>query len=276
MTEHDQPKCAVSSKQPHPATHGHLCRGHLEQIGTWLREIEDESAILDASPSMAQRIGSSGGTLASERTPLRLEVVAFSDVRTRRWTMSTEPRPAPAPPKGIGPWCLLCEHETCTAWRAGRRRDLYDDEQDAGSDKVMSVHEVLAYWAGLVREGRRLTPPARITISGERKLLSRHLDWCARQSWITGMRDEIHELHDRLQGANGTLDTPVGTCTTLYEGNECGGRIRNHEIDHADGRPEPAFRCERCRRVWTGTQAVRLRDQLWRDEEAKKAERKGA
>lgn len=263
--------CVIGSK-PHAATHGLLCDNHLQRLGATLRDIEDEAVHLSAVPSMQQASGSRGGSLGSERAPARIEVLAVLDPRTRRWQRADFAKhPLPAP-KSFGPWCLFCDHETCTDWRAGRQRDLHDDEHDAGSDRLMSVLRVLHSWARVVREDRELTAPARITITGERDLLTRQLLWIAEQPWADETYSDLKALLASLQRFNGTLEVSVGKCDSLQpSGFLCTGKVWHIEIKHADGPDEPGFRCDTCRRVWTGTEAVRKRHAMWLDEQERKA-----
>lgn len=261
-------QCVVCSKESH---HGYLCGGHFTGLGSTLRQIEEEACHLDARPSMAVPLDGGHHGLASEQSPVRLNILVFRDPRTKLWVRDETPRPDLPSPKMIGPWCLFCDHDTCTTWRAGRQRDQHDDEYDAGSEGLVSILGILSGWAQIVREERALSTPDRVTISGERDVLTRHLDWIAGQPWVDEMFAEVKKLAAQIKRANGTADLPVGKCTTLYDGYECGGTIRNVEIDHHDGAIEPGFKCNRCRRVWTGTEAVRLRNALWVEEQQKAA-----
>lgn len=267
-------QCVVHSK-PAEARHGLLCTAHFDRLADMLREIEDEAAMLSAVPSMAIRTGSGGGSLASERAPARLDVLAFRDPQTRRWTRSvTAKHPLPAP-KAFGPWCLFCEHESCVDWRAGRRRDLHDDEHDAGSERLLSILGVLNGWARIVREERDLAPPERVTITGERHTLTRHLDWLSAQPYIDEAYADIRTLVESLKSLNGTVDEkPAGTCFLFTEdGGVCGGRIWRKAEERTvwralrdrcvrDPRPielrDGPAHCERCGHEWDGADLDRL------------------
>lgn len=257
----DETARCVIGDGAHRADIGYLCNGHFSKLADTLRDIEDEAVHLDARPSMAIRTGSGKGSPASERSPARLDVLAFLHPQTRRWTRDPEPRYVPAAPKGFGPWCLFCEHETCTAWRAGRLRDLHDDEADAGSDRLMSALGVLHGWARVIREDRGLTPPDRLTLTGERDTLTRHLEWCAEQPFIDEMYTELRELRAALQLLNGTEDEkPVGRCYLPAEDGPCGGPIW---LDMAAGHAH----CGRCKQTWDGQQLA------WLDWELQMAKR---
>jgi hypothetical protein len=263
--------CVVHHK-PIDADHGYLCTGHFTHLSAMLRDIEDQAAILDLRPSMAQPTGSGGGSLASERAPLRLAALAFLDPQTRRWVPSMEAKAELPAPKAIGPWCLFCQHDTCTAWRAGRQRDQHDDEHDAGSARLMSILGVLHGWARVVREERDLTAPDKVTITSERDTLSRHLDWLAGEPFIDEMYGELNELVQSLKSINHTEDErPAGTCFLLDGTDVCGGRIWRREearpvwrvgadrctwelVKAADG---PAY-CEKCGKHWDGVDLDRL------------------
>lgn len=255
MTDYETGRCVIGAK-PHSAEIGYLCRHHLDRLATMLREIEDEATHLDARPSMAMRTGGGRGSLASERAPARLDVLAFLDPQTRQWTRDEQPRYTPPAPKAYGPWCLFCNHETCVAWRTGRPRDLHDDEADAGSDRLMSTLGVLNGWARVIREDRDLEPPERVTITGERDTLSRHLEWCAAQPFIDEMYAELRQLRAALKSLNGNEDDkPVGRCYLPTDDGECGGPIW---IDDVAGHAH----CGKCGQTWDGNQLYRLQFEL--------------
>lgn len=263
--------CVVCTK-PREAHIGLLCTAHHQRLAEILRAVEEEAILLDSRPSMAQRPGFGGGGLASEKVPALLSVIAYRDRRTKRWEPETEPSYIPPPPKSIGPWCLLCDHETCTAWRAGRRRDLHDDEHDAGSAALASVLEEIHNWARLTREERGLSAPPTVTVTGERDLLSRQLDWVAEQPWVDEMFNDMRKILGQLQEANKTKpERPAGSCFLLTETGVCGGKIWRREtqqqawraladrcvaesVKTADG---PAY-CDTCGQEWDGADLDRL------------------
>lgn len=248
--------CVINHSKPVEARHGLMCTPHFDRLSAMLRDVEEQAAILSAAPSMEIRIGSGSGSLASELAPARIDVLAFNDPQTRRWTRDDVSRhPLPAP-KRFGPWCLFCDHDTCTDWRAGRRRDLHDDEHDAGSDRLMSILGVLNGWAHLVREERNLTPPRHVTVSGERDTLTRHLDWLAGQPFIDDAYAEIRELAATLKVLNGTQDDkPVGRCYLPKDVGICNGPIW---VDDAAGHAH----CGRCAQTWDGPQLALLKHEM--------------
>lgn len=110
-------RCAICDKQ---AADGLLvCEGHYRRLGQMLADLEDEAAILSAAPSMQQRYDSGGSSLASERSPARLDVLVHTDPR-----------------RGTG------------------RSETDDDAHAAGN--TLSILGVLHSWARLVREERGL------------------------------------------------------------------------------------------------------------------------
>lgn len=265
-------RCVMCST-PREAPRGYLCNSHFDRLAQMLRDVESEACFLDARPSLAIRTGSGKGSLPSERAPARLDVLAFRDPQTRRWTRDDVARhPLPAP-KAFGPWCLFCDHATCTDWRAGRRRDLHDDEHDAGSDRLMSILGVLNGWARVVREDRDLADPERVTITGERDLLTRHLDWIAAQPFVDEAFAEIRDLVEGLKALNSTQDDrPAGSCFLFDEnGALCSGRIWRRESrrvvwrvaeDRCERQPVevndgPAY-CDKCGKEWDGADLDRL------------------
>lgn len=234
MTE-AHPLCLIGERQ-HEAHDGTmLCRAHFEKLGTILREIENEAALLDAVPSLAISHERSGGTLASEKAPARLDVLVLTDRR-----------------RGQIHWAAA-------------------DFDELALDDTPSVLEVLGTWARLVREERALSiPKGPATVTAERDTLTRQLFWVAQQPWIDEFYADVTTLLRVLKRTNGTLDLPVGDCGTFYGAEQCDGKVW-HATLKRDGEPdEPGFRCSTCRRVWTGTEAVRKRDDMWRDEQARK------
>ena len=249
--------CLVCTK-PRTADVGYLCHNHLERLAAMLRDVEDQAAMLTAVPSMQIRTGSGGGSLKSERAPARLDVLAFRDPQTKRWTRDEFARHPLPQPKAFGPWCLLCDHASCTDWRAGRRRDLHDDEHDAGSDRLMSVVGVLNGWARIVREERSLETPQRVVVTTERDTLSRHLGWLAAQPFIDEMYGEVKQLVASLKDLNGTADDkPAGRCYLPNETGICHGPIW---LDTAMGHAH----CGRCQQTWDGSQLAMLAFELER------------
>jgi hypothetical protein len=301
MTADPRPEqhCVIGDREHHSAHDGLLvCRNHLDELGRFLREIEDEAAVLEVAPSLAISYERSSGGLASEQAPVRLDVVAYTDPRTNLVPATDLQRQriehvdhcdggcrGRCRARAIGPFCLFCDHDSCKAWRAGRRRDLHDDEQDARSDQVLSALAVLHAWADNVRDDRKLTRPEHVTLSGERNLLTRQLvDWVARQYYVADFYDELQRLTRSLKRANNTVEVHAGTCDTLRpDGELCGGKVW-HVLVKPDGKvvrggrmpgpdDEPGFRCATCRRVWTGTEAVRKRHDMWLDEQKRKTEK---
>jgi hypothetical protein len=217
VNEHER-ACVVHSK-PTEARHGLLCVAHFDRLADMLRQIEEEAAILSAVPSMAIRTGSGGGSLASERAPARLDVLVHLDNR-----------------RGTG------------------KSETEDDELAAG--KTLPVLDVLHSWARVVREERGLTSRAAVTISGERDVLTRALDWIAEQPWVDEMFNEVRQLAGQLKAANGTQDEkPVGRCYLPNETGVCDGPIW---VDPAMGHAH----CGRCQATWTGAQLLLLKEQM--------------
>jgi hypothetical protein len=218
VSEEHQRACVVHSK-PAEARHGLLCIAHFDRLADMLREIEEESAILSAVPSMAIRNGSGGGSLASTRAPARLDVLVHLDSR-----------------RGTG------------------RSETDDDQHAAG--QTLPILDVLHSWARVVREERGFADRAAITISGERDILTRALDWIAEQPWVDEMFGEVRQLVGQLKAANGTQDEkPVGRCYLPSDTGVCDGPIW---VDDVMGHAH----CGRCRETWTGAQLLLLKEQM--------------
>jgi len=71
--------CVLCTKRQ--ASRGLTCDPCLDRLAQQLHDIEREATILSAAPSLARPNGTRGGTLASERAPARLEVLALTDPR---------------------------------------------------------------------------------------------------------------------------------------------------------------------------------------------------
>jgi hypothetical protein len=212
-----------------------------------LREIEDETAILEAVPSMQIRTGSGGGSLASQRSPAVLDAIVALDPR-----------------RGTG--------------RIG-----WDDADPWGIDDTASVLETLHSRARTVREDLEREAPQRVTVMSERALLTDELPWIAAQPWIDEMFNEMRDLLKQLKRTNKTqADRPVGRCHLPRFESTCGGTIWQREQDRMLWRVQgdrcvrvkirvsdgPAF-CERCRAQWDDPKEL---DRLHLIEEQRQAE----
>lgn len=226
--EQPAPICTASGCDRPQGASMTICEPDARRLGDWVAQLQSEYELLSADPSMQAREPGSGGggTLASQRSPARLDVLTLTDFRTVMGAATDGTSYGTAAPKAIGPWCLFCNHDTCTSWRAGRRRDMYDDE--AGSHRALSALGILHGWAQQVREGRDLAEPVThvaacqfpcmhrscllgrgrpvpvpLTVARERKLLAAHLDWILGQDWAGSFFDEIRGLWQLLRRANG-------------------------------------------------------------------------
>lgn len=222
---------------------GHSCRGHFERLGTMLREVEDQAAILSAAPSMQQRSGPGGGAPAFTRAPARLDVLVHNDRRS-----------VPAGERPPGPACATCWHGSCIDIRA------WIDAYDARATDQLSILDVLHSWARLVREERALSEPDEVTVMSERAVLTRWLEWIVEQDWIDEAYADIRNLLAQLKGVNGTAELrpkSVGLCPTLLEDGECGGRLWPDE-----GRGEVT--CGHCGRIFDRGELRHLGEMLIR------------
>ena len=265
-------KHPVTDKRGEPIS-GRLCEHHFDTLGRILRDIEREAAPtqvtesdrlltnLELAPSMQIDWNSSGGALASELSPVRLNALVHRDTR-----------------HGLGDW----EDE--------------DDRHAAGH--AVSVLVVLHAWADQVRRDHHLTRPtvtvrlgwlharrgpvcghpcghdtcgtwvtdtitAQPTITGERNLLTRQLDWIAGQPWVGDMYADLRQLRDQLRRANGTNpDDPLpGRCPNLIDGRECNGPLWPVKPLHTSGQvwtggAPSAIRCSACTQRWEGPSAL--------------------
>jgi hypothetical protein len=250
--------CAVPGRT-HQADIGiGLCTKHFDDLADWLHDVEREHAALDATPSLAANWGSSrGGTLASHTTPARINPLVHNDPR---------------------------------------RVPLAELTGPAGADDTLSAFDVLHTWAEEIRTGRSITRPGRwtvdripgrygpfhdqcahvscgllawrhyvtdpLTVTTERQLLSRHLEWAATQPWIGALWAQVRALRAQLQAVNGTGNLRVGSCP------QCSGRLSIIEPRYSSGPAvgadhQWAAECDQnVLHRWEGKQLIRLRLEL--------------
>jgi hypothetical protein len=268
-------RCAAGG-QPHHVTDGQgkpisglLCEHHFDALARILRDIEREAALsqvtesgqrlpnLDPVPSMQIRWDRSGGSLASQQAPARLDVLVHTDHRhgTGKSEDDDDLRAA-----GLTASVLVVLH----AWADHVRREHH---------LTRATTTVRLGWARSPRGpvcprpcrhdtcGRWITDtiPAAPTITGERNLLTRQLPWIARQDWVGDMYRDLRQLRDQLRRANGTApDDPLpGRCPNMINGRECGGPLWPVKPKHTSGQAwtgstPSSVRCSACRQRWEG------------------------
>lgn len=187
LTEPEQHLCVIGNK-PHPAEVGNLCRGHYGRLSDTIRDIETQTLELSAVPSMAV-VSGRGGSLASHRSPARIDVLTLTDRRRNA--------------AGLG-----------ADWDHTR----YDDTPE--------VLDTLGSWARMVREERGFTMTGHATVVSESETLTRNLDWLAEQQWVDEMFDDLRKLLTILKRVNGDPDDkPAGRCYLPQADGVCGGAI---------------------------------------------------
>lgn len=222
--------CVICTSKPREASHGYLCGGHFQRLAETLRSIEDEAAIMSAVPSFQQNTGNGSGTPAFTRAPVRLNVLVHNDPRSRQ--AGTRPP---------GPACPSCWHDTCTDIRA------WLDAYDAQATDILAVLDVIGSWARVVRDERKLTAEGRATVTTERAVLTRHLDWVAEQPWCDEMYGDVRTLLAQLRQVNGTgSDKPYCDCPVINGTQPCPGSVWVHD------EPQPVWRRypDRCSQTW--------------------------
>lgn len=283
----DPTQSCVIAGRPHTAHHGLLCDNHLQALTRILSDIEDEALRLAVTPSLAVSYdGGGGGTLASQRSPIRLDARVLRDRRRGtgiiRGTDDLDESawdPTPSVLETLHAWERLVRAErhlpmltvTVILGRAPGRKTI------GPTCPRLCGHDTCGPW---ITDSH--SAPA--TVTGARKLLSRQLDWVARQPWVDDMFDELTDLLAAMKRVNSTIDVHVGICESLQpNGTLCDGKVW-HVLVKPDGKiaggdqapgphDEPGFRCGSCRRVWTGTDAVRKRNDMWLDEQTRKTEK---
>lgn len=266
-------RCALPgcSKRPDPGLL--VCEPHHRTLGQTIADIEDLYATLDLRPA---QVGNDTGRHSSGGTspaPARVAVLALTDPRTTLYAPTAE-----------GPACTTCRHTSCAA----RRARPADDERAAGATRLVSVVGVLHEWATRVRTERGITPPARYvaerypwapagpfcepwcdhwtcteiawrrlvpvtpTVSAERAVLARNLDWICAQPWVPVLWTEIRDVWSQLREAHGQhRPRPACKCPVPSDqhGRPCGGNVWAGD--------RQAY-CDRCDTRWTGTDFLRL------------------
>lgn len=183
---------------------GRLCVKHLDQLGGWLRDVEDEDGLFEVAPSLSAALGDHGsGTPAFERVPVRLDAVVLTDPRHG------------------------------TGWA--------ESEEERRLGQLTPPIVVLTRWAQKVRDGRQLTGVWPPNVPEARRMLTRHLDWCAGQPWIDRMFRQVRDLRNALVRLNGGVeDKPLpGVCpaTDGEAGEDCGGPLWPSAPRHTSGAP---------------------------------------
>lgn len=279
------PTCVIGTGL-HPADHGLLCDDHFQILSRTLRDIEDEALRLAVTPSLAVSYeGGSGSALASQRSPVRIEARVLLD--RRRGTGVTRTRdldetawdPTPSVLEALHAWERLvrAEHHL-TAPSVTVILDRAPGRTTIGPVcGRLCGHDTCGPW---ITDSH----PAPATLTAARDLLSRQLTWIARQPWVDDMYTELTDLLAAMCRVNSTQDVAVGVCESLQpDGSLCDGKVWHVLVkpdgkitrgdQHAGPDDEPGFRCGKCRRVWTGTDAVRKRDDMWRTEQTKSTEK---
>lgn len=206
-----------------------ICVSHLQELNTYLRDVEEEAAHLDACPSAEMRLDEAAATLASQQSPVRLTAVAADDPR----------RGTPA----LSPW----SHDDYLAY-----------------DETLSVYDTVHQWAQRVRNERDLRAPARLTVVTERQLLTAHLEWIATRVWVRPLYLRVRKLREQLKATNGTSDPkPLpGRCPLPGPDGICGGPLWDvkplHTAGDWDGPGPTAVECASCLERWEGPQQLAL------------------
>lgn len=214
-----------------PRLHGYVCGGHFQRASDMLREIEEETALISAVPSMQMHSGP-GGSLASHRSPARLNALVHRDPR-----------------HGTG----MSEDE--------------EDEMAAG--QTMSVLGTLHSWARLMREERDLAAPDQVTVVGERSALARHLEWVVAQPWVDEFYRDVSQLLNQLRSANGHRpERPYSKCPVVTDGAYCSGEVWIQD----EPQPVWRRYVDRCEQRWEQAPGAAVCDTCgaaWKDDAAK-------
>lgn len=125
---------------------------------------------------------------------------------------------------------------------------------DISQPDSVSILAVVAGWATIVREDKRLTAPDHATITSEVGTLRVQHDYATAQDWVDEYAKDIHRAAQALRHVCGEHDgQPVGRC-----------QILNHDEQPCDGPLFPdryglmRVRCARCGETWDQDDLRRL------------------
>ena len=144
----------------------------------------------------------------------------------------------------------------------------------AGDDILGCLHE----WEKLIRQDRKLTPPAfvkKLLLPDELreavKFAQIHLPWSGTQDWIDDFNYELRELHSKgMTAAKAFVEKArkIPCPAEIGDGGVCGNPLRINTDDPLD-----IFPCVKCESQWTTLRlvAVAMSDvkrEVWLDAEA--------
>lgn len=214
------PACLICGGEPE---FGYLSAACFTRLASMLRQIEDETAILETIPSMQQRTGSGGG-LASHRSPAILDAIVARDPRRGSGPV--------ADPWGIDNTASVLE--TLHSWAR-----MVQDEAGFPAAATVTVSGERDY---LTRNLHWIARQA----------------WV--DEMFREISDLLKQLQRTNKTSD---DKPIGLCHLPRYDSTCGGRIWQREQERplwrvkddrcdrekvkvSDG---PAY-CERCRNTW--------------------------
>jgi hypothetical protein len=117
--------------------------------------------------------------------------------------------------------------------RKSPRKSATSDSMNPAAAEVRStIRTVLASWAGLVSDERRLEPPAR-DIPTLARFLGRHIQWLTRHPAAGDMAEEVRELTRNARDVaypDSVRRVPVGCCPEI----DCDGELFAHIRAHDD------------------------------------------
>ena len=145
----------------------------------------------------------------------------------------------------------------------------------AGDDLLGFLHE----WEKLIREARKLTPPALVPRKPtlEQEIVEAvyfarvHLPWSGTQDWIGDFASELAQIHSLGKTAAKDFAQKVQKIpcpSTLGDGSLCGYRLK---VDRDD--PLASFRCPTCESEWNTLRMIAVaisntQTPVWLDAEA--------
>lgn len=213
--------CAKNRDEKRDDPAKHVCFGCSNRILRWLRELEEYI------PTLSLLKPTTGITeyqtpVFGSRSPANDAVIVHID-----------PRSATSDRDGV----LTCGH------MAG------DDE--CTHQRELGALAVVASWAAVVVEEREIAPEG--TAFASIALLRRNHSWITEQPWVDEYARELKSVHAAVRAlANDPVPRSVGKCINLTAAKECRGQV--FEVPKLE-----ALQCSDCRRIYTGTDLIRLK-----------------
>jgi hypothetical protein len=124
-----------------------------------------------------------------------------------------------------------------------------DDDEERPTRSILGTLHQLARW---IREEQDIAAPRNITITTEIGYLLGAMEFCAHQTWIDDVANDLRDLHAQVRRqANDQPPAPFGRCPTLLDEGECGAPLYMPTTGDS-------VHCHACNREWRRPEWERL------------------